>query len=174
MISDIDIHIEPIDSTNKMLIDNLWQFYELESSFYSKADVDASGRFTSLSDFLAHVDSKYAFSWGYIVRYQAQIAGFLIISDDFLDGKPIREFSDIYVLPKYRGLGIATQLISTVIFSADHPWLICAFRADNKAVNFWRNVFERLPFDSVSENSPPEIADLHEFIINDRTGIHSK
>ncbi|MEN0038788.1 MAG: GNAT family N-acetyltransferase [Cellvibrio sp.] len=167
MIFEVEINLEPVDAANKSIIDNLWQFYEFESSFWSKEDVDTYGRYGSLADFLARVGTADTFDWGYIIKYQNQLVGFLIVADEYIGGKSIREFADIYILPKYRGLGIATQLIRTTILNSDHPWLICVFREDTNALNFWRNTFARLPFNSVRENLPPEIATLHEFIIND-------
>lgn len=168
-----EIKLEQVNSDNKSVIDNVWQFYELESSWYSKHDVNAQGRFNSLDGFLQRVGCEDAFEWGFIVKYYANIAGLLIIGDEHIKGRPIREFSDIYILPKYRGLGIATHLINTIILNSDNPWLICILRNDLKAINFWRTTFARLPFYSVYENIPPEIEDLHEFIVNDREGFFS-
>lgn len=167
-----DIELEPVDLNNKGLIDNLWQYYELESSFWSKEDVDAAGRFASLEGFLARVGQPDSFDSGFIIKYQSQIAGFLIVSDEFLFGKPIREFSDIYVLPKYRGLGITSEVIRLTILKSDRPWMICVFRNDHNAQAFWRKAFARLPFSAIYENNPPEVGHFHEYIVNDPTGIH--
>ena len=168
MIQADEIILEQVDSTHKVIIDNIWQYYELESSSYTRTDVDISGRFTSLESFLDRVGLQDTFECGFIIRYRGHIAGLLIIGDEFINGKPIKEFSDIYVLPKYRGCGIASQLISTIILISEDTWLICVFRKDEKALAFWRNTFARLPFDSVVENIPPENIDLHEFIISKR------
>lgn len=168
MIQAEEIILEQVDSMRKELIDNLWQYYELESSFYNLTDVDISGRFTSLNSFLERVDRQDTFEWGYIIKYNGHIAGLLIIGDEYIHGEAVKEFSDIYILPKYRGCGIASHIIRTTILNSDHAWLICVFRKDEKGLAFWRNAFVRLPFDSVVENIPSEIDDLHEFIINKR------
>jgi hypothetical protein len=47
------------------------------------------------------------------------------------------------------------------------PWLICVFREDSQALNFWRRAFAHLPFASVREALPSEDPDQHEFIVND-------
>jgi predicted acetyltransferase len=165
-----DITLEAVDNSNKLIIDRLWQFYELESTSYSKEDVDESARFSSLDGFFERLGTEREFDWGFIVRYKARIAGLLFIGNEYLAGKPIKEFSDIYILPKYRGIGISSFLIRKMILNSDHPWLICVFREDKAALGFWRNAFERLPFASVHENVPAEIPELHEFIVNDRAG----
>jgi predicted acetyltransferase len=71
------------------------------------------------------------------------------------------------VLPRYRGRGVATEVIRQIVLDLPQPWLICVFREDRQALDFWRRAFERLPFSSVREVLPSEDPDLHEFIVND-------
>lgn len=174
MISERDIVLEPVEQSNKDLLDNLWQFYELESSVWSETDIDASGRYTSLEELLGRLGAADAFEWGFIIRYQMNIVGFIIVADEFLNGVPIREFADIYILPKYRGLGIATAVTCMTLSKASHPWLLCVYRKDEIALKFWKNAFNRLQFKSISENNPPEVDEFYEFIINDTESIHLK
>ena len=172
MISESDIVFEQVEHSNKDLMNNLWQFYELESSFWSETDIDDSGKYTSLESFLERLGKEDAFDQGFIIRYQTNIAGFVVVADEILNGQHIREFADMYVLPKYRGLGITTAVIHRLILKTNHPWLICVYRKDEMAIKFWTNAFKRLPFTSIRENNPPEIEEFHEFIVNDAELVH--
>lgn len=147
------------------LLDRLWQFYELESSFWSGEDIDQTGRFTSLDDFLARLHTPDPFDWAYLIRHESQVVGLLLIGHQNLRGRSIMEFGDLYVLPKFRGRGIASEVVRQVVLESDQPWLICVFRTDAQALGFWRRAFERMPFGPVHEESPPEDPDLHEFIV---------
>lgn len=149
------------------LLDRLWQFYELESSFWSGEDIDETGRFTSLNGFLERLGTPSPFDWAYLIRHEGQVAGLLLVGHQNLRGREIMEFADLYVLPKFRGRGIASEVLRQVLLSSGQPWLICVFRNDAQALAFWRRAFERLPFASVREEVPSEDPDLHEFIVND-------
>ncbi|ANH68547.1 hypothetical protein ABE85_14975 [Mitsuaria sp. 7] len=71
------------------------------------------------------------------------------------------------MLPKYRDQGIATEVIRQTILATDHPWLVCVFRDDLRALAFWDRAFKRLPFSSVREVVPPDVAEFVEFVVND-------
>lgn len=162
--------VAPADA---QLLDNLWQFYELESSFWSREDIDATGRFNSLAGFLGRLGDPDASQWGYLIHHDGHVAGLLLIGLQQLEERTIKEFADLYVLPKYRGLGIASEVIRQTVMASDHPWLICVFRDDGKALRFWERAFERLPFSSVRELLSQEYPDLREFIVNDPNHLHA-
>ncbi len=159
------ITLARVASADAALLDRLWQFYELESSFWSGEDIDEKGRFNSLDDFLERLGTPDPFDWAYLIRHEGQLAGLLLVGHQNLRGQSIMEFCDLYVLPRFRGRGIASEVVRQVVLASDHPWLICVFRADAQALRFWRRAFERLPFASVHEESPSEDPDLHEFIV---------
>ncbi len=158
----------PADAT---LLDNLWQFYELEASFWSGEDIDANGRFSTLSGFLGRLGDPDAFDWAYLIRQQGEVAGLLLVGHQNLrDGtiqRTILEFGDLYVLPKYRHQGIATEVIRQTILASDHPWLVCVFRDDQRALDFWHRAFQRLPFSTVRQVVPPDVPEFVEFVVND-------
>ncbi len=162
--------VAPADAA---LLDRLWQFYELESSYWSGNDLDETGRFTSLSGFLERLSDPDAFDWAYLIRHEGQLCGLLLVGHQNLRGRSIMEFGDLYVLPKYRERGIATEVVRQIVLASDEPWLICVFREDRQALAFWRRAFERLPFSSVREVLPSEDPDLHEFIVNDEPAARS-
>ncbi len=161
------ITLTPVSPADVHLLDNLWQFYELESSAWSREDIDSDGRFNTLSDFLARLCDPHAVAEGYFIRHGVNLVGFLIVGLQWLHEREIKELADLYVLPKYRGLGIASSVVHRMITSTDSPWLICVFSADVQAQRFWDRAFRRLPFSSVRELLPPEFPELREFVVND-------
>lgn len=160
-----------VTQADAVLLDRLWQFYELESSVWSGDDVDETGRYTSLDGFLERLATPDPFDWAWLIRHEGQLAGLLVVGEQNLRDRSIMEFGDLYVLPKYRGRGIASEVVRRIVLDSGHPWLICVFRTDVQALGFWRRTFERLPFASVHEVVPPEDADLHEFIVNDTADV---
>ena len=161
------VSLAPISPAEAQLLDNLWQFYELESSVWSQEDIDSDGRFKSLSGFLERLRDPDTLAEGYFIHHGVNIVGFLLVGLQQLEGREIKELADIYVLPKYRGLKIATRVIHQTVIASDCPWLICVFRSDLNAQRFWERAFQSLPFSSVRELLPPEYPDLREFIVND-------
>ena len=161
------VTLTPVSPADGPLLDNLWQFYELESSAWSREDIDANGRFNSLSEFLGQLGDADALQKGYFIRYEGNLAGLFIESLQQLQETTIKEFADIYVLPKFRRRGIASEVIRQTVLASEEPWLVGVFRDDLNAVRFWEHAFERLPFSSFRELLPPEYPELREFVVND-------
>lgn len=161
------VALDRVTPADAALLDRLWQYYELESSFWSNEDVDEAGRFASLDGFLERLRMPNSFDWAYLIHYEGRLAGLLVVGHQNLRNRSLMEFGDLYVLPKYRGRGIASEVVRQIVLNSGHPWLICVFRADTQALAFWRRAFERLPFAAVHELVPSEDPDLYEFVVND-------
>lgn len=161
------VNLDRVSLADAALLDRIWQFYELESSLWSGDDLDETGRFTSLSGFLERLGDPASFDWAYLIRHEGQLAGLLVVGRQNLCGRSIMEFADLYILPKYRGRGIASDVLRQTVLASQEAWLICVFREDHGALAFWRSAFERLPFASVREILPSEDPELHEFIVNE-------
>jgi len=156
--------IQPHDVT---ALSSMWQFYLFESSLRERLDVDSSGRFESPDEFFNDVAKSKDGSSGYLMHCDGYLAGFLILEPAMIEGKKITEFADLFVLPRYRGRGVATAVIQQVVISSTQPWLIAVFRDDISALSFWRNSFEKLAFSSIREIIPPEVPKFHEFVVNE-------
>lgn len=161
------IELLPLQVDDLGLLGNLWQFYEFECSIREQLDVDATGRFAVPEEVFSKVVQRVEGNSGYAIHCDGACAGFLILLSAQIEGKAITEFADLFVLPKYRGRGGASAVIETVILQSSQPWLVAVFRDDPKALSFWRGAFSRLPFSSCREIVPPEIAEFHEFVVNE-------
>jgi predicted acetyltransferase len=152
------------------LLANLWQYYQLESSVRDGLDLDSVGRFETPDEVFAQALRLEGGNSAHLVCCDGQIAGFLLLEPAQIEGKDMTEFADIYILPRYRGRGVASQVIAQVIVRSSQPWLIAVFRDDVDALAFWRSAFERIAFTSVREVVPPEFPQFHEFIVNEGGG----
>ena len=152
------------------LLANLWQYYQLESSVRDGLDLDSVGRFETPDEVFAKALRQEGGNSAQLVRYDGQVAGFLLLETAHIEGQDIIEFADLYILPRYRGRGVASQVIEQVILGSSQPWLIAVFRDDVDALAFWRSAFERIAFTSVREVIPPELPEFHEFIVNEGGG----
>jgi predicted acetyltransferase len=165
----MNIDLIPLQPGHMALLANLWQLYQFESSVREQLDVDAHGRFETPEHVFATVLAGERGNYGYLVLCDEAYAGFLILLSAEIEGKPITEFADFFVLPKYRGQGIASAVIEQVILRSRQAWLVAVFRDDLKAKSFWQAAFNRLPFTSCREIVPPELPDFHEFVVNEST-----
>ncbi|WP_423599979.1 hypothetical protein [Roseateles sp. MS654] len=77
------------------------------------------------------------------------------------------EFADLYILRRYRGRGIASEVARQIVLDSKEPWLICVVPEDRQALNFWRRAFERLPLSSARAAPPSEEPHLHKSLVND-------
>jgi predicted acetyltransferase len=131
-------------------------------------DVDRAGRFETPDEVFAKALLLRDGGSAFLVECNGAIAGFLVLQPAEIEGKPITEFADLFVLPRYRKMGVASAVIDRVILCSKQPWLIAVFRDDFQAQAFWRKAFERLPFASCREIVPPELPEFHEFVVNER------
>ncbi len=162
----MNIELFQMQITHAPMLANLWQYYQLDSSAREQLDVDGAGRFETPEEDLLQALRSERGSSAYLVKCDGAVAGFFILHAAQIEGKPITEFADIFVLPKYRGRGVASTVVERVILCSPQPWLIAVFRGDLKALNFWRSAFKRLVFSAYKEIEPPELPEFHEFLIN--------
>jgi predicted acetyltransferase len=162
------IEISAMQPGQMGLLANLWQYYQFESSVRERLDVDIAGRFETPEEVFDKALRLQGGGSAHLMACDGAIAGFLVLQPAEIEGKPITEFADLFVLPRYRERGVATEVIKRVILSSKEPWLIAVFRDDLKALAFWRRTFDRIPFASCREIVPPELPEFHEFVVNER------
>lgn len=138
----------------------LLQLYYFESSRWSSEDLQDDGLYDCSEEGLASYMQREEGMAAYLVRVEGRLAGFALTERYEFEGQTVDELADLFVLPKYRGRGIATQLIEQLVLPAQHPWLIAVFREDAQALRFWQRAFERLPFRSMR---PWEVASRPQF-----------
>ncbi len=126
------------------LIRNLYQFYAYESSDWEQEDVEVDGRFYIHEEHLARYWREPQWSAN-LILVDGFIAGFLLIERSELPGIDALELADLFILKKYRRLGIGRAIASQVLTSGEGAWLVRFYRQDETALAFWRAVLDELP-----------------------------
>ena len=159
------IDVSPMQPVHTELLLNLWQYYQFDSSAREWLDVDNTGRFDVPREVLTQCLNTDNGSSAHLITCGNAIAGFLLLHAAEIEKKPITEFADLFVLPKFRRRGVASAVVDRVILNSGRPWLIAVFRDDLQALAFWRRTFLRRPALSCREIDPPESPEFHEFVV---------
>ncbi|MBB5019154.1 putative acetyltransferase [Chitinivorax tropicus] len=148
------------------IIRNLYQFYAYDSSDWEGSDVEENGQFYLDGDYLRRYWDEPGWSAN-LIKVNDEIAGFLLIEHDSLPDLPFPEFADLFLLKRFRRMGIGQQIVEGVMLATAHPWIVMSYEADETSQAFWQSIFERLPFHSVRTYLDPIQPDLRIFIINE-------
>lgn len=143
-MSDATLELVETRPEHVELIRNLYQFYAYESSDWEQEDVEVDGRFYIHDEHLARYWQEPQWS-AQLILVDGFIAGFLLIERSELPGIDALELADLFVLKKYRRLGIGSALATQVLTSGEGDWLVRFYRQDEVAAAFWRTVLDQLP-----------------------------
>lgn len=139
----MQIELLPTSIDQLPLIANLYQYYSYESSDWEQEDVEADGRFYIHEPHLQRYWQEAGWS-ARLILADGFIAGFLLVERSELPGIEAQEFADLFILKKYRRLGIGRRLAQQVLGSGG-SWLVRFYAQDELAAAFWRSVLAELP-----------------------------
>lgn len=139
----MQIELLPTTAEQLPLIANLYQFYAYESSDWEQEDVETDGRFYIHQPHLQRYWQAPGWS-AQLILADGFIAGFLLIERSELPGIDAPEFADLFVLKKYRRLGIGRAVAQQVMGDAQ-PWLLRFYRQDETARAFWQQLLSDWP-----------------------------
>lgn len=149
------ISIRPATFQDRDVLFNLMQFYFFESSAWSDEDVGADGRYDCSAEGVA---SSLAGSpdWAHLLHVDGQVAGFVLVDESDFAGTAYPELADLFVLPKYRGRGVASHAATTLLAPASGPWLLAVFKRDLRAYGYWQRALPRLGFAFEEQPESPQ------------------
>ena len=157
--------IQAATAADKSLLFRLLQLYYFEATRWSGEDILDDGSYDCDEDGLASYIGAQGADAAYILRVDGKPAGFALVEWLPFGNGQIREFADLFVLPKYRRLGLAEAATRRIVLETEGPWLFAVCRKDEAALRYWNNAFARLPFRAVRPGPEDEV--FHQFIIND-------
>ena len=134
----------------------LFQLYCYDNSAWSGESVLADGRYDVCDAGLAeyvHTPGHTA-SW---IEVDGELAGFFLTEPGMAGELAVQEFSDFFILKKYRRRGVALEVVRRVLLDSAQTWLVATFRDDAAACAFWRHAFARLPFARVEPYDDPAL-----------------
>ncbi|MDO8069807.1 GNAT family N-acetyltransferase [Janthinobacterium sp. SUN206] len=134
----------------------LFQLYCYDNASWSGEALLADGRYDVCDAGLAsyvHAAGHTA-SW---IEVDGELAGFFLTEPGMAGELPVQEFSDFFILKKYRRRGVALEVVRRVLLDSAQTWLVATFRDDAAACAFWRHAFARLPFARVEAYDDPAL-----------------
>ncbi|MCX4028066.1 GNAT family N-acetyltransferase [Spartinivicinus marinus] len=162
------LSIKKVITENFAAFKMLWQFYEYDRSYYSKEDLELDGTFDIDEEFFLDIATGKEEGEAYLLYFNDMLCGFVFIEPTEIAGQEIPELADIFILPKYRGKGLAYLVLKQLMFKSPMAWHIAIYKDDKKARTFWQHAFKRLPFKSVDKIEPSEAEGFQEFIVEIR------
>lgn len=142
----------------------LFQLYCYENTAWSGEDVLADGRYDVCDAGLA----EYVHAPGHMavwIEVDGALAGFFVTEPGMAGALPVQEFSDFFILQKYRRRGLALEVVRRVLLDSAQTWLVAMFRADAHANAFWRQAFARLPFARVEAYDAPDLPQFQLYLL---------
>ena len=134
----------------------VFQLYCYDNAGWSGEALLADGRYDVCDAGLA----SYVHAAGHTAHWievDGELAGFYITEPAIAGQLPVQEFSDFFILKKYRRRGVALEVVRRVLLGSAQTWLVATFRADAAARAFWRQAFARLPFAQVTPWEDPAL-----------------
>ncbi|VXB25750.1 GNAT family N-acetyltransferase [Pseudomonas sp. 8AS] len=150
----MQIELLPTSIDQLPLIANLYQFYAYESSDWEQEDVEVDGRFYIHAPHLQRYWQEADWS-AQLILVDGFIAGFLLIERSELPGVDALEFADLFILKKYRRLGIGRALVEQVMVAGGGSWVVSFYQQDSMARQFWHKVLSQLPLRAVMQAADP-------------------
>lgn len=147
------------------LLFRLLQLYYFDATRWSGEDILDTGLYDCAEAGVRAYLEPSGEDRAYLLKVDGKVAGFVLVEQIDFEGGRIAEFADLFVLPKYRGRGLASEAVRQIVLASGHSWLIAVFRGDEEALRYWRNAFTRLPFRSVREAPASEA--FHLFVVNE-------
>lgn len=145
------------------LLFRLMQYYYFEATKWSGEELGADGLFDcELTDVRASLEAPG--QWAYLLYCDSQIAGFVLVDEAELEGQTYPELADLFVLPKYRGKGLAAYAVGQIITADQAPWLMAVYLDDAQAYHHWQRSLPRLGMSHIEQ---PRSADakFHLFLV---------
>jgi predicted acetyltransferase len=142
----------------------LFQLYCYENTAWSGEDVLADGCYDVCDAGLA----EYVHAPGHAavwIEVDGALAGFFITEPGMAGKLPVQEFSDFFILQKYRRRGLALEVVRRVLLGSEQTWMVAMFRADAQANAFWRQAFARLPFAQVTAWEDPALPQFQLYLL---------
>jgi predicted acetyltransferase len=148
------VEVCPQNVRDKSVIWNLFQFYCYDTSVEDNYDVEKDGLFSLSADYFRQYWEAPRWS-AHLLRVDGAIAGFVLIepSEELADAQ---ELADLFILKRYRRMGIGLQVVRHFMRSRISPWTVTVLREWGDATRFWDRVL-CLPEFSVSGQLPDSL-----------------
>jgi len=131
--------LKRVKGDNENVLINLMEKYEYEFSQYHHWDVQASGLYGCyFEEEYREENGKYA---AFLIEVDGRLAGFVMIGDGINgDKKTDYQVNELFVMHKYRRLGIGKQALFEILDANKGTWQVL-YHPNNKAsACFWERI----------------------------------
>ena len=132
---------EAKDEKGKETIFNLMQLYTYELSFFE----DETTNFKLLDTGLYAISKYVELYWKederhpYILKYNGELAGFVLVR---LNENNSNEIAEFFVINRYRKIGAGTYMANEMFKRYKGKWEIRTLLKNKRAQDFWRKVIQ--------------------------------
>lgn len=164
----MNIVLRKLTKVDSPVFSMLWQFYQYHQSAFDNEDINCSGRFDIDEEYLSDVAADEEDCDAYLIFVEGNIAGFITVEPTEIVEREMPELSDLFILPKYRGKGIALYVVRQLMLDNSLNWHVAVYEKDREALKFWDRLFSILPIVNVIKVEPSETEGFHEFVITNK------
>ncbi len=146
--------VELIKATDEDLpiVHNLIRYYVYDMSKLTGWDCTPQGTYGGCDGSREywhpnHPDTPTEFRWSdnrkgypYMISVNGKIAGFVLLQELCVDGKPLFDVGEIFVLGKFQRLGVGRQTAHKLFKMFRGSWRLRQLPENIPAVKFWRKV----------------------------------
>lgn len=132
----MDITVERVAIEHKPVLRNLLELYQHDHAEWDGTDVDEHGLYG-----YKHLDHYWTEPGrhAYFIRVDGKLAGFSMIRDAINTGDT-HHFAEMFIIRKYRRLGLAKKLAFYMFDSFPGKWDVPQVENNLKAQAFWRAI----------------------------------
>ena len=136
------ISLSPATTAERIVLDNLMQFYIYDWSPLRPMDVRGDGRFQAYPTDVYFEDGSHH---PLLLRVGGNLAGFALVSGhSLLTGVPgVFDMAEFFVMRRYRGSGVGLAAACAAFDRFKGPWEIRQRDENADATAFWRKVVDR-------------------------------
>jgi predicted acetyltransferase len=131
--------------SDQVLLLNLWQLYMHDLSEFRDSLLPENGKYR---DDRIRTYFAYDEHWSYLIRNEAEIAGFVLIRKSRPGTYLMGEF---FILRKFRGTGFAASVAKEIFDYHPGDWEVPFQNENPRAARFWRRTVELLGYPSAEE-----------------------
>lgn len=144
------VELQIAQESDRNCIEKLMQFYHYDASEWISLDVSDLGGFSFESiDRFWHTTGHSPF----LIRADGKIAGFVVVDKDVTDAGADHNVGYLFVLRRYRGLGVGRTVAHTLFAKFQGRWEVYQVEQNREAIDFWRQVIDEYTLGKFEERA---------------------
>ena len=145
------VELIPAEATDKLVLRQLLELYQYDTSDFAGADVDAHGFYGY--KYLDHYWTE-AERHPFLIRVGGQLVGFVLVNSfSVLGRKNVRVIAEFFVMRKYRRQGVGETAAKALFELFPGKWETFQEDGNSRARAFWGTVIKRHAVGTVEQTT---------------------